>query len=43
VIENLTGAYFAPQYKDAAALVLFVIVILFKPEGLFGRREERRV
>lgn len=43
VIENLTGAYIAPQYKDAAALVLFVIVILFKPEGLFGKREERRV
>lgn len=43
VIENLTGAYIAPQYKDTAALVLFVIVILFKPEGLFGKREERRV
>jgi len=43
VIENLTGAYVAPQYKDAAALLLFVVVILFKPEGLFGRREERRV
>jgi branched-chain amino acid transport system permease protein len=43
VIENLTGAYFAPQYKDAAALVLFVLVILVKPEGLFGKPEERRV
>jgi branched-chain amino acid transport system permease protein len=43
VVENLTGAYFAPQYKDAAALVLFVLVILFKPEGLFGRVEARKV
>ena len=25
------------------ALVLFVIVILFKPEGLLGKAEDRRV
>jgi branched-chain amino acid transport system permease protein len=43
VIENFTGHYVAAQYKDAAALVLFVLVILVKPEGLFGRPEERRV
>jgi branched-chain amino acid transport system permease protein len=43
VIENLTGHYLTEQYKDAAALILFVLVILVKPEGLFGRPEERRV
>jgi branched-chain amino acid transport system permease protein len=43
VIENLTGHYVTEQYKDAAALVLFVLVICVKPEGLFGRPEERRV
>lgn len=43
VIENLVGGFITEEYKDAAALILFVVVILFKPEGLFGRVEERRV
>ncbi len=43
VLENLVGAYISPGYKDGVALVLFMAVILFKPEGLLGRREERKV
>jgi branched-chain amino acid transport system permease protein len=43
VLENLAGAYVSAAYKDAVALVLFVIVILFKPEGLLGKVEERKV
>ncbi len=43
VCENLAAAYISPAYKDAVALVLFVIVILFKPEGLLGKSEGRRV
>lgn len=43
VLENLAAAYVSHEYKDAVALVLFVAVILFRPEGLVGRREERRV
>jgi len=43
VSENLAAAYISPAYKDAVALLLFMVVILFKPEGLLGRREERKV
>jgi branched-chain amino acid transport system permease protein len=43
VLENLAAAYVSPAYKDAVALVLFVAVILFRPEGLLGRAEERTV
>ncbi|MBL8670415.1 MAG: branched-chain amino acid ABC transporter permease [Alphaproteobacteria bacterium] len=43
VLENLSAVYFAPAYKDAVALGLFVLVILFRPEGLLGREEARRV
>jgi branched-chain amino acid transport system permease protein len=43
VLENLTGAYFSPAYKEGVALMLFLIVILFKPEGLLGKAEERKV
>ena len=41
--ENLAAAYVSPQYKDAVALALFMVVILFKPQGLMGRKEERKV
>lgn len=43
VCENLAAAYISPAYKDAVALVLFMIVILFKPQGLLGRAVERKV
>jgi branched-chain amino acid transport system permease protein len=43
VLENLTGAYLSPAYKEGVALMLFLVVILFKPEGLLGKAEERKV
>ena len=43
VCENLAAAYISPAYKDAVALVIFMIVMLFKPQGLLGKREERKV
>jgi len=43
VAENLAAAYISAAYKDAVALVIFMIVILFKPQGLLGRKEERKV
>jgi branched-chain amino acid transport system permease protein len=41
--ENLAAAYISPAYKDAVALILFMAVIVFRPQGLLGRREERKV
>ena len=43
VCENLAAAYVSPAYKDAMALVLFMGVILFRPQGLLGRKVERKV
>lgn len=43
VVDNLMAFYISTQYRSALPLLLLVIVILFKPEGLFGRREERRI
>jgi branched-chain amino acid transport system permease protein len=43
VSENLAAAYISPAYKDAVALIIFMVVILFKPQGLLGRKEERKV
>jgi branched-chain amino acid transport system permease protein len=43
VCENLAAAYISPAYKDAVALIIFMIVILFKPQGLMGKKVERKV
>lgn len=43
VLDNLMAFYISTQYRSALPLLLLIIVILFKPEGLFGRREERRI
>jgi branched-chain amino acid transport system permease protein len=43
VLENLVGFYVSPAYKEGVALILFLFVILFRPEGLLGKAEERKV
>ena len=43
VCENLAAAYISSAYKDAVALIIFMVVILFKPQGLLGKKEERKV
>lgn len=43
VCENMAAAYISPAYKDAVALVIFMVVILFKPQGLLGKKVERKV
>ncbi len=43
ILENLVGFYVSPAYKEGVALLLFLLVILFRPEGLLGRAEERKV
>jgi branched-chain amino acid transport system permease protein len=42
VLENLVGFYVSPAYKEGVALMVFLLVILFRPEGLLGRVEERK-
>lgn len=36
-IAESFGAIFAPAYKDAVGFVLVLIVLLYKPDGLFGK------
>ena len=43
VVENLGAVYISTPYRTAFPIVLLVLVILFKPEGLFGRKEERSI
>lgn len=41
ILENLI-AFYMPQIKDSFSLILIVIVLLFLPQGIFGKREVRR-
>jgi branched-chain amino acid transport system permease protein len=43
ICENLAGAYISAEYKEAVALVLFLLIILVKPNGLLGKAEQRKV
>ena len=43
IVDNLVAAYVSAQYRNAVPLVLLIAVILFRPQGLLGRAEERTV
>ena len=43
IIDSLAAAYVSTAYRLAVPLILLVAIILLKPEGLLGRREERRI
>jgi branched-chain amino acid transport system permease protein len=43
VLENWSGFYVSSAYRTAGPLLLLIVVILFRPQGLFGRAEERRI
>jgi branched-chain amino acid transport system permease protein len=40
VVETLSAAYVSSQFRDAVALVILLAVLLLKPEGLWGVKEE---
>lgn len=43
VVDNLAAAYVSTAYRQAVPLLLLVLIILFRPQGLLGRKEERTV
>jgi len=43
ILDNLSAAYVSSQYRGAFPLLVLIAVILLRPQGLFGRIEERTV
>jgi branched-chain amino acid transport system permease protein len=38
IVESLFGGYVSFAYKDVVSFGLFILVLFFRPQGLFGRR-----
>jgi branched-chain amino acid transport system permease protein len=43
IVDNFVAAYLSAQYRAAIPLFLLIAVILYRPQGLLGRAEERTV
>ena len=43
IIENLFGFYISTEFKSVVAFLIIVIVLYFKPSGMFGKHYTRKV
>ena len=43
VVDNLAAAYVSTQYRLVIPLLILIVVVLVRPQGLLGRVEERTV
>jgi branched-chain amino acid transport system permease protein len=43
IVETLTAAYLSGALKNALSMLILLLVLLFKPEGLFPEQRARRV
>jgi branched-chain amino acid transport system permease protein len=43
IIENIFGFYISIEFKSVVAFVIIVVILYFKPEGLFGKHYVRKV
>jgi len=43
ISENLAGLYLPIWFKDIFAFVIMIIVLMIRPEGIFGTHEQKKV
>ena len=43
LLETFVTGYIAPTYRDAIAFGILILILLFKPTGLFGKKEVEKV
>jgi branched-chain amino acid transport system permease protein len=43
LFEAMTAGYISSAYKDAAPFILILIILAFRPQGLFGAKQTDRV
>jgi len=40
VVETLSAAYISNEFRDGYALIILIVVLMLKPEGIWGKKEE---
>ena len=43
IIETFAAGYISSGYRDAIAFLVLIVVLLFKPSGLFGSKQINKV
>ncbi|WCK56363.1 branched-chain amino acid ABC transporter permease [Aneurinibacillus sp. Ricciae_BoGa-3] len=43
LVETYAAGYWSSEYKDVIAFVILILILLFKPEGLFGKSVQEKV
>jgi branched-chain amino acid transport system permease protein len=43
IIEALVSGFISSTFRDAAAFAILILVLLFKPSGLFGKNTQEKV
>lgn len=43
IIESLSGGYISPAFQEVSPFVIIMVVLVFRPSGLFGVRGQREV
>lgn len=43
VVETFTVGYISPTYRDAIAFTILILILFFKPTGLFGTTQKEKV
>jgi branched-chain amino acid transport system permease protein len=43
LIETFAGAYVSSTFKEFVAFILLIVLLMFRPYGLFGAKQARRV
>jgi branched-chain amino acid transport system permease protein len=43
VIESIAALFIGSNYRDAMAFIILIVVLIFRPAGIFGKKEVVKV
>ena len=43
LVESLAGSYISSAYRDAISLLMLILILVFRPNGLLGKKEIEKI